>query len=74
MADEPTGNLDSRTSQEIIALFRQLNHERGITIILVTHDREIAANAHRTVTLMDGLIISDQRRPDAQPPLPPTPS
>jgi ABC-type lipoprotein export system ATPase subunit len=59
MADEPTGNLDSRTSDEIIRLFRQLNDERQITIILVTHDKQIAANAKRTITLRDGQIIDD---------------
>ncbi|MCA9167812.1 MAG: ABC transporter ATP-binding protein, partial [Planctomycetales bacterium] len=62
MADEPTGNLDSRTSEEIIQLFQQLNDERQITIILVTHDKEVAVNAKRTVTLKDGLIVMDERR------------
>lgn len=59
MADEPTGNLDSKTSAEIIQLFRQLNESAGITIILVTHDQEVAQNAKRTITLKDGLIVRD---------------
>ena len=59
MADEPTGNLDSKTSSEVIQLFRRLNEENGITLILVTHDPEIAENATRTITLRDGLVIKD---------------
>ena len=59
MADEPTGNLDSNTSREVIKLFRQLNDEQGITLILVTHDPEIAQNASRAITLRDGLVIQD---------------
>ena len=59
MADEPTGNLDSRTSREVMDLFGQLNEDDGITIILVTHDAEVARHAHRTVALRDGQIISD---------------
>ncbi|HEX5104737.1 MAG TPA: ABC transporter ATP-binding protein [Pirellulaceae bacterium] len=59
LADEPTGNLDTRTSQEIIALFRQLNEEQGITIILVTHEQDVAASAKRTVVLRDGRIVAD---------------
>ncbi|HEV7466248.1 MAG TPA: ABC transporter ATP-binding protein, partial [Candidatus Dormibacteraeota bacterium] len=56
MGDEPTGNLDSRTSGEIISLFRQLNEEQHITIILVTHDQDVAKNARRTIVLRDGQI------------------
>jgi ABC-type lipoprotein export system ATPase subunit len=65
LADEPTGNLDSRTSTEILAEFRRLNEEHGQTIILVTHDPAIAACAPRLVTVKDGLISSDvsNRRP-----------
>jgi putative ABC transport system ATP-binding protein len=59
MADEPTGNLDSKTSREVIHLFRQLNRERKITIILVTHDQTVAKNADRIVVLRDGLIVKD---------------
>jgi ABC-type lipoprotein export system ATPase subunit len=65
MADEPTGNLDSRTSGEIMQLFQQLNEQQHITIILVTHDRDVAGYAHRIVTLRDGLIIGDSQCPDA---------
>jgi ABC-type lipoprotein export system ATPase subunit len=60
LADEPTGNLDSRTSGEIMALLKQLNERDGKTVILVTHDPSLAARyAHRTVTLLDGAVISD---------------
>jgi ABC-type lipoprotein export system ATPase subunit len=55
-ADEPTGNLDSRTSEEILEMFQQLNHDEGITIILVTHDAEVARHAQRTIHIRDGLI------------------
>jgi ABC-type lipoprotein export system ATPase subunit len=55
-ADEPTGNLDSRTSVEILEMFQQLNEEEGITIILVTHDANVAAHAKRTIRIRDGLI------------------
>ncbi len=60
MADEPTGNLDSKTSNEIITLFRDLNESRGITLILVTHDPEVADNAKRTIMLRDGLVVEDR--------------
>jgi len=59
MGDEPTGNLDTRTSTEVIDLFRRLNEQDGITVILVTHDQEVACNARRTVVMRDGLIIRD---------------
>jgi putative ABC transport system ATP-binding protein len=59
LADEPTGNLDSKTGEEIMALLEDLYH-RGNTIILVTHERDIAAHARRTVRLRDGLIESDE--------------
>ncbi len=59
MADEPTGNLDSRTSRDVINLIRQLNEEKGITVILVTHDLEIAENANRRIELRDGLVVRD---------------
>jgi putative ABC transport system ATP-binding protein len=59
LADEPTGNLDSRTGTEILGEFRRLNAEQGQTIILVTHDPAIAAWARRLVTVRDGLIASD---------------
>ncbi len=59
MADEPTGNLDSRTSKEIMELFRALNQSKGITIIVVTHDQDVAHFAKRTVVLRDGEIVQD---------------
>jgi ABC-type lipoprotein export system ATPase subunit len=59
MADEPTGNLDSRTSQELIRLFRTLNEETDITIILVTHDQDIARHARRILVLRDGQVVAD---------------
>jgi ABC-type lipoprotein export system ATPase subunit len=59
MCDEPTGNLDSRTSREVIQLFRQLNDESNITLILVTHDQDIARNAKRIVVLRDGEVVAD---------------
>ena len=59
LADEPTGNLDRRTSQEIMGLLRQLNAEEGITIVLVTHDPDVAAHARRLVHLVDGQVAED---------------
>jgi putative ABC transport system ATP-binding protein len=59
LADEPTGNLDSRTSVEIMGLFQQLNRDRGITIVLVTHEPDIAQYAKRIVRFHDGRIASD---------------
>jgi ABC-type lipoprotein export system ATPase subunit len=55
-ADEPTGNLDSRTSEEVLAMFQKLNREEGITILLVTHDAGVAQHAQRTIRIHDGLI------------------
>jgi putative ABC transport system ATP-binding protein len=60
LADEPTGNLDSHTSEEIMRLFGELNGE-GITIVLVTHEQDIAAHARRQVRFRDGVIVSDER-------------
>jgi putative ABC transport system ATP-binding protein len=59
LADEPTGNLDTQTSNEIIDIFVQLNHAQRMTVILVTHEADIAARADRLVRLKDGLIIYD---------------
>jgi ABC-type lipoprotein export system ATPase subunit len=57
-ADEPTGNLDSRTSEEVLQMFKELNRHDGITIILVTHDLEVAEHANRAIKIRDGLIES----------------
>lgn len=59
MGDEPTGNLDSKTSREVIGLFRELNEEHQLTVILVTHDPHVARNAKRTIVLRDGEIVED---------------
>jgi putative ABC transport system ATP-binding protein len=59
LADEPTGNLDSRSGGEVMAILEQLNSERGVAVVLVTHDHEIAARARRQVYFRDGLIERD---------------
>jgi putative ABC transport system ATP-binding protein len=59
LADEPTGNLDSRSGAEIVAIFQRLNREMGITVAFVTHDPEIAAHTRRIVQLLDGKIVAD---------------
>jgi len=60
LADEPTGALDTQTGEEILSIFKRLNEERGITVIVITHDPEIAAHAHRTIWIRDGLIMEDE--------------
>ncbi len=60
LADEPTGALDSRTSIEIMAIFQRLNREQGISIIVVTHEPDIAQYGQRTISFKDGRIVSDQ--------------
>ncbi len=62
LADEPTGNLDTRTSHEIMEIIRKLNREQGVTIIVVTHEADIAAYADRAIVMRDGRIESDQRQ------------
>jgi ABC-type lipoprotein export system ATPase subunit len=57
LADEPTGNLDSHTSEEVLAMFQELNGQEGITIIMVTHDPQVARHAQRVVHIHDGLIV-----------------
>ena len=61
LADEPTGNLDTKTSHEIMETLVSLNREQGVTIVLVTHEADIAAYADRIVTMRDGEIVSDER-------------
>ncbi len=65
LADEPTGNLDSTNSAEIMEVLTKLNREQGITVIVVTHDPDVAAYADRVVTFRDGVIISDTRKDGA---------
>jgi putative ABC transport system ATP-binding protein len=69
LADEPTGNLDSATSEEILAEFQRLNRDLGQTIVLVTHDPSIAERAPRRITVRDGLIASDQKRTELRMPV-----
>jgi ABC-type lipoprotein export system ATPase subunit len=68
-ADEPTGNLDSKTSREILEMFQRLNREEGITIVLVTHDAGVAGHARRTIHIKDGLIEDGVYDPSAAPAL-----
>jgi ABC-type lipoprotein export system ATPase subunit len=63
LADEPTGNLDSHTSREILAMFQALNRDEGLTIVLVTHDPGVAGHARRVIHLSDGLVERDTRNP-----------
>src|SRR5262249_18801555 len=60
LADEPTGALDTRTSEEIMALFQELNANDGITIVLVTHERDIAEHARRIIHIRDGLVEREE--------------
>jgi putative ABC transport system ATP-binding protein len=62
LADEPTGNLDTRTGSEILALFRDLHQRLGTTLVIVTHDMKVAETCQRTISLRDGRIVEDVRR------------
>jgi putative ABC transport system ATP-binding protein len=61
LADEPTGNLDSKTSDEIMELFQKLNAERGVTIVVITHEMDIAEFAERVIAFRDGVVVDDHR-------------
>jgi ABC-type lipoprotein export system ATPase subunit len=63
LADEPTGNLDSRTGQHVLDLLRRLNRERGLTVVMVTHDALAATHGDRTIEIQDGAIVRDVRAP-----------
>ena len=60
LADEPTGNLDTKTSIEVMGIFQRLNRERGITVVLITHEMDIAEYGTRMVTFRDGLVVADK--------------
>jgi putative ABC transport system ATP-binding protein len=60
MADEPTGNLDSKAGDEVMEILHRLHEEKGITVVMVTHDEEIAAQAERTVRLRDGMVVNSE--------------
>src|SRR5256885_4313238 len=60
LADEPTGNLDTRTSIEVMDIFQRLNRERGITVVLITHEHDIAEYGTRIVSFRDGLVVADK--------------
>ena len=63
LADEPTGNLDSKTGEDVLAMFGRLQQERGVTLLVVTHSREVAARAHRWIRMRDGQIQEDSLAP-----------
>lgn len=63
LADEPTGNLDSKTEQEILVLMRQMNRENGTTFIIVTHEQEVAEQSDRVIYLQDGRVVQKRNRP-----------
>ena len=61
LADEPTGNLDSRSSEEIVAILQRLNQEEGLTVVIVTHEPDIAASTQRIISTRDGLVVGDKK-------------
>ena len=64
LADEPTGNLDTKTSIEVMGIFQRLNQERGITVVLITHEHDIAEYGTRIAQFRDGLVVSDRPVPE----------
>jgi putative ABC transport system ATP-binding protein len=68
LADEPTGNLDTRNGAEVMALLERLNLEQGVAVVLVTHDREIARRARRQISVRDGLLVAPDALPDGRTP------
>ncbi|MCH8205678.1 MAG: ABC transporter ATP-binding protein [Chloroflexi bacterium] len=64
LADEPTGNLDSRSSEEIVAILQGLNRDEDMTVVIVTHDADIAAHTHRIISMLDGVITGDEPVPE----------
>ena len=67
LADEPTGNLDTQTSHEVMEIFGKLRRERGLTIVVITHERDIAAYGTRTIDFRDGLVVADRLNADETP-------
>ena len=61
LADEPTGNLDSQSTEEVMAILQDLNHREGLTVIIVTHEPDIAAATRRVITMLDGRVVDDRK-------------